>query len=333
MNKLMTIWGCIFFLCNALYSQSSFLERGNSGLQVGGNFAINSDVTGVFGNLSYSSNGMADFGIMFGQATTNTEFDDLSALAIAPFVSAFLVKQERGVSPFSIALSGGYELDLIQSDVFDALNISASSNSYGGGLSILSNIYNDNVILQPAFSVSYFYTNLTLKDNNTNESLSEADGVFTFGGGLGLGFTSPSSVVAISPGVAFSEGTATFRISLDFIFSSSQGSTYPVRESNYAADNRRRNRNLDLLFDESEYVFLNIEKVQGSYFLVTMQNNSLMRVGETCEIVRKNGRSTNVIGYGRVVKIQGKKVALEAFLDSYTTVNSSTDQVKYILRQ
>lgn len=218
-----SIFTVITFLVIAVsvYGQGAYLERGQSGIDIGAGFSTTDDGNDYFwGNVGYSVSGIFDFGISVGRLNYDEKLfnSDLSATVISPNITVYALKQNDDI-PLSFAIGAGYEWVSYSNDVLNDYNIDMTGWAFSVGGSLFGYFQASNSFrIQPSVSFSYVTAEIKLEDSYGNEE-SEKDDTTVFSLALGLAFnTSPKNILVISPRVGISENTTISGVVLSFIF-------------------------------------------------------------------------------------------------------------------
>lgn len=204
------------------FAQGDYLNRGESGFGLNVGFSNNSDATGLGGKVSYSINGIADFGLSFTRISFDQKLfgEDLKGTAISPSAAFHLVKQDSINTPVSATIFLGYEMDTYSSKALDALGWDMSGSFWGFGLSLFRNIRTaPTTVLQPSVSAGLWTGTIKVKDSFGN-SKNEDDNItaFQFGLSVFLESAQQTSAFRIDPSISFSEGNTTLSLGAGYIF-------------------------------------------------------------------------------------------------------------------
>jgi len=209
----------VFLLSTSIYGQGAYLDRGQSGFDIGASFLTNKDATGIGGSVGYSVSGIFDFEIGVARYSFDQKLfgEDLSAMVISPSVTYYALKQNEDL-PISFAIGAGYDWQTYSNKVLDDNNVDMTGGFFSVGGALFGYFQTSSSFrIQPSVGFSYFTGEQKVKDNNGNEE-TEKDDTTVFSLGLGLVFnTSLTNVFVISPRVGISEGTTSFGVALTFI--------------------------------------------------------------------------------------------------------------------
>jgi hypothetical protein len=217
-NKL-TLLLCIMLTIN-IYSQSSFLNEGQSGLGIGGLVFSDKNGTGFGGTIGYSLYGVFDLGFSIDRYEYKEKDlgEDLSVITMTPSINYFIVKQNGG-TPLSVTLHAGYDKYKFYNYAYEQNNIKVKGDFYFVGGSVLGDFMTVNSItIQPSLSIYYTWGEFNIDYNSYKETQEDELTSFTFKLAL-IYETIRSNKFVIAPRVSLSEGTTSFGIGLTFIFS------------------------------------------------------------------------------------------------------------------
>lgn len=210
----------VFLFSLQLYSQGSFLEKGQSGLGVSGSFSSNKDASAIGGSGGYSVNGIFDFGLSVSKVSLVQKLagQDFSATVISPFIALNAIKQNE-TTPISISIGGSYLDYKYSSTALDQSKLTMSASGYSVGVSIFGNITaSPTMKVQPQAGVSYVSVEGELKDNYGNSITSESTSTIFDVGFSFLFQTSPTTIFGISPSLGIDKDYNTFGIRAGFVF-------------------------------------------------------------------------------------------------------------------
>jgi hypothetical protein len=207
----------LFISTSYLFSQGAYLEKGKSGLGVALGYSSNKDISGFMGGLGYSVLGTFDFGISIGQLFNKQKLEgfDFSAIVVSPSIAFYPLKQDS-TTPISFSLSFSYESDSYSSEALGDMKMYGSYIS--SGVSIYRNIIlSPTINLQPSFGIAYITGQLKIENDFQHSILSDTDElVYAFD--IELIFKKDqSTLISITPGIAFVKNTTTFALSAQFI--------------------------------------------------------------------------------------------------------------------
>ncbi len=210
----------ILTFASQMYSQSSYLEKGQSGIGISGNFSSNQSASATGGSLGYSINGVLDAGLSISNISPSQKLDgqDLYAAAIALSITFTAVKQDQ-TNPISLSFNATDLSYKYTSSALDQNKLPTEPTGFSIGASIYRNIIASSIMkVQPQVSVSYIRVNAEVKDNYGNAvALSNNSAVFDLGFSL-LFQTGPSTIFAISPSLGIDKNNSTFDLSAGFVF-------------------------------------------------------------------------------------------------------------------
>lgn len=217
LSRIITAVLITVILAASTFAQGKYVESGTSAFGFSAGFSSNSDASAIVGRAGFSASGLVDFDLGVGKLWIDDA--DMSAIAIAPSMSVYILKQDSISIPISIAVGFGYERDSYSSDALRQAGLKLTGNYFSFGMSIFGNIpASPAMTVQPRGSVSYTTGTLKLSDDYGN-SLDEDDHLTSFAIGLSMYFeTSPQTVVGVHPSIGFSENYTTFRLSIGMIF-------------------------------------------------------------------------------------------------------------------
>ncbi|MFN1835290.1 hypothetical protein AB2B38_008510 [Balneola sp. MJW-20] len=201
-----------------VFSQSAFLDKGQSGFGIAGNFATNEDANSFGGAIAYSFSGILDLGAGISRVGYDQQFlgADLNATVISPFVSFIPIKQDDEI-PLSIALNGAYEKQLYSNDVLDDNDIDFTGDFLNVGVSLFTDFQaSESMVVQPKAGVTYITGESKLKSGG--QTVTESDNTTVFDVGLSLVFDAgDTNLFVLTPMVFIQEDLTTFGFSLNFI--------------------------------------------------------------------------------------------------------------------
>ncbi len=206
------------------FTQGDYLSRGESGFGVSGGFSTNSDATTLGGDVSYSVNGVADFGLSFLRTSFDVELlgEDLRVTAIIPSAIFYLLKQDSIRMPISASISFAYEKATFSSKALDLLDWDMSGSFLGFGLSFFRNIrVEPTSVIQPRISLGYWTGKIRVEDSFGNH-VDEDNNTTALRLGLSafLESSHKTSILGIHPGISFTDDNTTFSLGLGYIFKS-----------------------------------------------------------------------------------------------------------------
>ena len=203
-----------------IFCQSSYLEKGQSGIGISGDFSSNQSASATGGSLGYSINSVFDVGLSISNISPSQKPDgqDLYAAAIALSITFTAIKQDQ-TNPISLSFSAVDLSYKYTSPALDENNLATEPTGFSIGASVYRNIIaSPTMKVQPQIGVSYVSVNAEVKDNYGNAVTSSYNSaVFDLGFSL-LFQTGPTTIIGITPSLAIDKDYTTFDLSAGFVF-------------------------------------------------------------------------------------------------------------------
>ena len=203
-----------------MYSQSSYLEKGQSGIGISGDFSSNQSASATGGSLGYSINSVLDAGLSISNISPSQKLDGqiLYAAAVALSLTFTAIKQDQ-TNPISLSFSAADLSYKYTSPALDQNKLPTEPTGFSIGASIYRNIIaSPTVKIQPQVGVSYVSVNAEVKDNyGNNVALSNKSPAIDFGFSL-LFQTGPTTIIGITPSLGIDKNNTTFDLSAGFVF-------------------------------------------------------------------------------------------------------------------
>jgi hypothetical protein len=200
----------------ASYGQGAFLQKGVSGLSIGGSFMTSSDATNFSGGVGYSIRGRFDIGLSCNRM--GFEFiDNMAALSISPGITYHVLKQSERM-PLSLSLGASYSYTTF-SDSYTVGLYNIHGYSFSPGISLYRFFNISSIIrIQPTLGADYSHAYV---EGETNRGFiySSFDNSVHFGFGLPFIFDISSKyILAVSPRVRVGNETIVLGMALTFVF-------------------------------------------------------------------------------------------------------------------
>jgi len=209
----------LFVICSSAYGQGAYLDRGQSGVEIGGGYSTNKDGTGIGVNAGFAVNNIFDIGIgLENFSYTQKIFGaPMTALSFSPNVTCYVIKNNEKL-PLSFAVTAGYGWQTNSSDALDYYNLKMTSESFSIGGSLFGNLkVSESFRIKPSFGFGYIIGEAKLEDEDGNK-ITKKDDTTVLLLGLGLAFdVPPQNIFVISPAVSISNGTTSFGVGLSLI--------------------------------------------------------------------------------------------------------------------
>jgi len=210
----------ILTFASQTFSQSVYLEKGQSGIGVLGDFSSNQSASATGGSLGYSINSILDVGLSISNISPLQKLDgrEYYAAAIALSITLTAVKQDP-TNPISLAFSAADLSYKYTSPALDQNSPTTEPTGFSIGASVYRNITVSPAIeLQPQIGISYARVNAEVKDTHGNPVIPGYNSA-VFDVGLSLLFhTGPTTLIGISPSVGKDKYHTTFDLAAGFVF-------------------------------------------------------------------------------------------------------------------
>jgi hypothetical protein len=220
MNKTIDTILALLLLSSHLFSQGSYVERGENAVGIIGTFSHNEDLSGFAGGFGYSASGIFDFGLSVRRVSFEQKIPgyDLAATAISPFIVVYPIKQDS-LTPVSVSLSGSYQSDMYSFHTSQGLNGSMSGSEFIFGGSIYVNaMLSPTTKLQPSVSVSYSMGKSEIQDSHGNSFTIDNNMAF-YNLAVALFFqTGSSTILGIKPGATVTSHNTTIVVGAVFVY-------------------------------------------------------------------------------------------------------------------
>ena len=207
-----------FLIYQNSISQSSYLNKNQSGFLFDGGLSTNNNSTGFSGGFGYSFLGKFDLGLSVGRYSYNEQFlgEDLYSTSISPSISFIPIKQNERI-PLSIELSAFYHRSIYSNQLFTDYNIDMTDNATSFGTSLFTKIpISESMSVQPNIGVSFI--SVTSNVSGLPEPITEKNNVSVVGLGIDLIFkTSSINSFIVTPSIAFSKDATGFGIYFGYL--------------------------------------------------------------------------------------------------------------------
>ncbi len=218
--KSIYIYFITILIPSLLNAQGQYLEKGISGIDISGEYALNNDLNSFTIGLGYSFNGIFDIGFDYSNASLDND-DKLYINFYGPCLRFHVLKQSK-VVPISFSFSASYLFGSYSGDYLKHNNLELSCTTFGTSGIVYGTISKGSLIeVMPEIGISYYKSNTKLEILN-GESIDDDSWTTTLKIGVSLicKINTQNSIIII-PGISIDENNTTALIGLNFIFSSS----------------------------------------------------------------------------------------------------------------
>ncbi len=216
----LTLFFILFlFAATNLSAQSVYTPAGKSSFGAQFGFSSNKDATSFDTSAGVSILGWGDLEIGYSTISFEEKFfgEDLSASVLSFSASILPVKQSKEI-PVSIQIGFAFGFATYDSYALDYYDWDMTAGIFGLGLSLYHKVdLSPSFALVPSVGFSYTNTTLTIEDSY-GDSIEESDKESGLSVGLGFLFSlTRSSSLVLKPNLFFTDGEATFGISLGIV--------------------------------------------------------------------------------------------------------------------
>jgi|AntRauTorcE11897_2_1112592.scaffolds.fasta_scaffold00853_7 hypothetical protein len=219
MKKIILLLLLIGSFSTLLFAQSSFLEKGQSGLLLSALSSANQDLSGYSGEIGYSFSGVLDLGLSIGQYGYYEPYvsDDLKATILSPFISYLIFKQDES-TPLSISLNSSYQKQFITNGYLDNFYTNVTGDHFRIGTSVFTDIEFFNAIkVQPKAGFGYRAGKIKFEDSSGGSATTIHDTViFDLGASFMLSRVSNYSFV-VTPGIGIQKDLTNLNLSVSLL--------------------------------------------------------------------------------------------------------------------
>lgn len=200
------------------FAQSSYLEKGQNGFEISGEYSANENGSGFNGKIGYSFSGVLDLGLTLNRFGFDQPFlgEDYHVTVISPVVSYIPVKQDDSI-PVSFAVNGAYQRLIYSGDGLDKNNVDMWGDYFIIGASLFSYFeVSDIMKIQPRAGVLYMTGEIKAEDSSNAAVFSNNSTALN----LGVSFifeASTSNSFVVNPSIGIREEDTTYRLSLRFV--------------------------------------------------------------------------------------------------------------------
>lgn len=215
--SILTLWVMFFIgsFSQRGISQALLLDKGEKGTLLGAGLNTMDGVRQLYGGLGFSPNGKFNIGL-HAFRVTEKEADDLSVLAVQPYLEYFFIKQDDQ-TPLSMSLTALYTRGVLRSDYLKSLGIDVYQNGFGGNLMLAHSLQaGSKTKIIPYGRLGYYYAQVDANDGLfTYESTDEG-----IEGSLGCVFSFPTGGNAfnIAPSILIDSEDLGFGIYFSLLF-------------------------------------------------------------------------------------------------------------------
>ncbi|MFZ1705268.1 MAG: hypothetical protein WAT79_13050 [Saprospiraceae bacterium] len=196
-----------------LSGQAIFLEKGESGTNIGvGYFGIGTQ-SSVYGGIGYSPNGVLNFGVNIGKSSFDN-IDDYGEFYILPYLEYYFIKEDSEI-PISVGAGIGYQRTTDTGGLFDDLGIDLTANSFSGSVIIVKNVNAvEKIRLLPFLEAQYGSSKATLSDGVDKETFTDDSFIVSLGviGAIKV----QNNYFNIAPKIVFNKSNTGFSIFLSY---------------------------------------------------------------------------------------------------------------------
>jgi len=219
MKSFAAVLFVLIVICSTVYGQGAYLERGQSGVEIGGGYSTNKDGTGIGVNAGFTVNNIFDIGIGVENFSYTQKISQspMTALSFSPKVTCYVVKNKEEL-PLSFAVSAGYGWQTNSSAALDYYSLKMTSESFSVGGSLFGYLkVSESFHIKPSVGFAYIIGEAKLEDEDGNK-ITKKDDTTVLLLGLGLAFNiPPKNIFVLSPAVGISNGTTSFGVGLSLI--------------------------------------------------------------------------------------------------------------------
>jgi hypothetical protein len=163
-----------------LFSQGSYLERGQSGIGLGADYSSSKNYSTIGGSASYSISGIVDLGASVGKTYYDKKLasEDLSAIYLSPGIEIYAIKQNENM-PITISFFASYSYHYYSSDALSLRGLRMSGYGYSIGPSICNNNdASETIKIQPSIGIVYLWGRSELHDDYGNSDSHESSNTY-----------------------------------------------------------------------------------------------------------------------------------------------------------
>ncbi len=220
MSRYLLLFFLTLAFASQVRSQSSYLERGQSGIGVSGDFFSNQTASATGGSLGYSINSALDAGLSISNISPSQKLGGQPLYAAAVALSlTFTAVKEDATNPVSLSFRAADLSYKYTSPALSNANVTTEPTGFSVGASMYRNIIvSPTIKLQPETGVYYMRIIAGVKDNYGNIAVPRYNSAVLELGLSILFQTGPTTIIGITPSFELDKDTDTFDLSAGVVF-------------------------------------------------------------------------------------------------------------------